>query len=87
VAYYGVGGGVLGGTRARAARQLGALKIAQPLMAGFTVWECSKSRQGRKNCSAVPAGLDFMLMTINPAINGWAIISDACRYPAKAIAF
>ena len=32
------------------------LKIAQPFMAGFTVRECSKSRQGRKNFSAVPRG-------------------------------
>jgi hypothetical protein len=32
------------------------LKIAQPFMAGFTVRECSKSRQGRKKFSAVPRG-------------------------------
>jgi hypothetical protein len=33
-----------------------SLTIAQPFMAGFTVRECSKSRQGRKKYSAVPDG-------------------------------
>jgi hypothetical protein len=51
--------------------------------------ERPKSRQGRKNYSAVPAGLDFMLMTFNPAINGWAIFSNAsfttCRVMAKRL--
>jgi hypothetical protein len=67
-----------------------SLKIAQPFMAGFTVRNRRKSRQGRKNCSAVPAGLDFMMMTLNPAINGWAIFSEdgfstACRVMAKRL--
>ena len=72
-------------TRLRRPRPGLSLKIAQPFMAGFTVRDCSKSRHGRKKCSAVPAGLDFMLMTFNPAINGWAIISKACRVMAKRL--
>jgi hypothetical protein len=31
-----------------------------------------------------PTGL-FMLMTFNPAINGWAIFSEACRVMAKCL--
>ena len=59
-------------------------------MAGFTVRQRPQSRQGRKNCSAVPTGTNFMLMTINPAINGWAIFSEAgfttaCRVMAKRL--
>ena len=64
-----------------------SLKIAQPLMAGFKFQEWVKSRLGRKNFSAVPKGLEFLLMTFNPAINGWAILSEAdptaCRVMAS----
>jgi hypothetical protein len=35
-----------------------------------------KSRQGRQNCSAVPAGL-FMGLNFYPALKGWAIFMDA----------
>jgi len=31
-----------------------SLTIAQPFMAGFTVWECSQSRQGRKEIVCRP---------------------------------
>ena len=81
-------------TRLRRPHSALSLKIAQPFMAGFTVRECSKSRQGRKKCSAVPTGLDFKLMTFNPAINGWAIFSEdgfseasftACRVMARRL--
>jgi hypothetical protein len=49
-----------------------SLKIAQPFMAGFTVWNRRKSRQGRKvlrtdtTLSAVPAGLNYFGILAQP---------------------
>jgi hypothetical protein len=43
-------------TRLRRPRIGLSLTIAQPFMAGFMVWKCLKSRQGRKKTSAVPDG-------------------------------
>jgi hypothetical protein len=44
------------GHDAQALAKPASLKIAQPFMAGFMIWKCSKSRQGRKKWSIVPDG-------------------------------
>ena len=72
-----------------------SLKIAQPFMTGFTVWECSKSRQGRKVLAdgqhvVCRPWRDLVIwVALFPAINGWAIFSEtrltAYRVMAKRL--
>ncbi len=53
------------------------LKIAQPFMAGFTVRNRHKFRQGRKKIICRPCGTQLP-WRFNPALKGWAIFTALC---------
>ena len=61
-----------------------SLTIARPFMAGFTVRNRRKSRQGRKNLSAVPDGTRKIGVALFPAINGWAIFTPKRKQKDEA---
>jgi hypothetical protein len=54
-------------------------------MAEFTVRKYASPVRDESKALSSLMGLYFMLMTFNPAINGWAIISEACRVMAKRL--
>jgi len=52
------------------------MNIAQPFMAGNNAIRFSKSRQGRQTISFRPCRDWEHSQTVNPDINGWAIVKD-----------
>jgi hypothetical protein len=53
------------------------MTIAQPFMAGSSVNQMEKSREGRQNGSFVPDGTMEVCQPQVPAMNGWAIFNGA----------
>src|ERR1035441_2483936 len=51
------------------------MTIAQPFMAGSSVNQMEKSREGRQNGSFVPDGTLGICEPRIPAMNGWAIFN------------
>jgi hypothetical protein len=56
------------------------LKIAHGFSRGFSSAKIPKSRQGRKNRSAVPRGTFHFRTMFYPALKGWAIIKKPCEF-------
>jgi hypothetical protein len=63
------------------------MTIAQPFMAGSSVNQMEKSREGRQNGSFVPDGTLGICEPRVPAMNGWAIfdgVRNGARIPNAA---
>jgi hypothetical protein len=58
------------------ASQSDVMTIAQPFMAGSSVNQMEKSREGRQNDSFVPDGTMELCQPQVPAMNGWAIVME-----------
>jgi len=63
-----------------------AMTIAQPFMAGSSVNQMEKSREGRQNGSFVPVGTLENCGPRVPAMNGWAILNGARKLKAPVTA-